>query len=227
MNDPLGQSCRAQISSTCFIYSGVIIQKSVFKILRGYSIFLAMSFGDCNAQYSKILDCRSSLFMLSIIGVFFIFGILVYSRRICCIQHIVNSTSDSSSRITSCHAGLYIILWISALWISMGFISLTSQLERSIIDYLTKSDHLILFRMGQSSEVLAVFFYQQTSGQYYYGTIREYIRQKCRDVSVLGFIIQSIVRTTLNYSYLDWYNPRSYPFCVHLPLIEISRTKFL
>ena len=53
---------------------------SVIRILHGYSIFLVMSFRDCNAQYSEILDCRSSLFM-PIIGVFFIFGILVYSRR--------------------------------------------------------------------------------------------------------------------------------------------------
>ena len=81
MNNSLGQSCRAQISSTCFIYSQVIIQKSVFRILHGYSIFLTMSFGDCNAQYSEILNYWSSSFMLSIIGVFFIFGILVYSRR--------------------------------------------------------------------------------------------------------------------------------------------------
>ena len=32
--------------------------------------------------------------------------------------------------------------------LTMGFISFTSQLERSIIDYLTKLAHLILFRMG-------------------------------------------------------------------------------
>jgi len=69
------------------------------------------------------------------------------------------------------------MLWISPLWISMGFISFTSQLERSIIDYLTKSAHFILFRVGQFSEVLAAFFYQQTSDQYYYGTVKRYIRQ--------------------------------------------------
>ena len=39
--------------------------------------------------------------------------------------------------------------------------------------------------------------------------------------------ISRLVRITLSYSYRDWYNPSSYPFCVHLPLIEISRTKFL
>ena len=81
MNDPLGQSCRAQISSTCFICSRVIIQNSVFRVLHGYSIFLAMSFRVSNAQYTEILDYRSSLYMLSIIGVFFIFGILIYSRK--------------------------------------------------------------------------------------------------------------------------------------------------
>jgi len=34
---------------------------------------------DCNAQYSEILNYWSSLFMLSIIGVFFFFDILAYS----------------------------------------------------------------------------------------------------------------------------------------------------
>jgi len=80
--------------------------------------------------------------------------------------------------------------------------------------------------MGQSSEVLVVFFYQQTSGQYYYGTVRGYIRQKCRNISVLGLSLSRFMGITLSYSYLDWYNPRSYFFCVHLPLIEISRTNF-
>jgi len=92
-----------------------------------------------------------------------------------CMQHIGNSTTDSSSRTASCHAGFYIILWISLLWISRDFISFASQFERSIIDYLTKPAHFTLFRMGQSSEVLTVFFYQQTSSEYY-------IRQKCRNV---------------------------------------------
>ena len=63
---------------------------------------------------------------------------------------------------------------------------------------------------------MAVFFYQQTSGQYYYGTVREYIRQKCRNVSVLSLSFSRFVRITLSYSYLDWYNPRSCPSCVHL-----------
>jgi len=65
-----------------------------------------------------------------------------------CMQHIRNSTADSLSRTTSCHAGFYIILWISALRISMDFISIGSQSDWSIIDYLTKSAHFILFRMG-------------------------------------------------------------------------------
>ena len=66
------------------------------------------------------------------------------------------------------------------LWVSSA---LLHKLKRSIIDYLTKSAHPILFRMGQSSEVLAVFFYQQTPCQYYYGTIREYIRQEVQKTS--------------------------------------------
>jgi len=76
MNDPFNQSCRAQISSTCFICSRVIIQKSVFRVLHGYSIFLATSFGVSNAQYAEILNYWSSWFILSIIRVFFILDIL-------------------------------------------------------------------------------------------------------------------------------------------------------
>ena len=77
-----------------------------------------------------------------------------------CMQHIRNSTADSLSRTTSCHAGFYIMLWISALRISMDFISLGSQSDWSTIDYLTKSAHFILFRMSESFEVLAVLFYK-------------------------------------------------------------------
>ena len=123
------------------------------------------------------------------------------------------------------------VLWISALRISMDFISFDSQSERSIIDYLTKSAHFILFRMGQSFEVLTVFFYKQTSDQYYYSTVRGYmcyiyIRQKCRDALVLSLPFSRFGRTAHSYSYLDWHNPHSYPFCVHLPLIDIARTQF-
>ena len=114
--------------------------------------------------------------MLSIIRVFFIFGIRPILGEVVCMQHIDNSTTDSLSRTTSCHAGFFIILWISAL-ISRDFISFASQSKRSTIDYLTKSAHFILFIMGQYSEVLAVFFYQETSGQHYYGTIRGYIQR--------------------------------------------------
>jgi len=39
--------------------------------------------------------------------------------------------------------------------------------------------------------------------------------------------IGRIVNITLIYSYLNWYNPCSYRFYVHLPLIKILRTKFL
>jgi len=118
--------------------SRVIIQKSVFRILHGYSIFLAMSFRDCNAQYSGILNYWSSWFMLSIIRVFFIFGILEKE----CVCSISNSTIDSLSRTASCHAGLYIILWISmdfqrfyimdfSTMDFYGFISFASQSERA------------------------------------------------------------------------------------------------
>jgi len=152
---------------------------------------LAISFRVNNAQYSEILNYRTSLCMLSIIRLFFIFGILVYSQKLVCMQYIGNSTTNSSSRTTSCHAELYIILWISILWIFRHFISFASQSERSNIDYLTKSSHFILFRMGQSSEVLAIFFYQQILYQYYYGTVRGYIQQEVQKCLSLEFTVQS------------------------------------
>ena len=69
----------------------------------------------------------------------------------------------------SCRVLYYIMDFTSTDF--YGFISFTLQLERIIIDYITKATHFKLFRMGQSSEVLAVFFYQQTPCQYYYGTV--------------------------------------------------------
>ena len=148
VNDPFDQSCRAQISSTCFICSRVIIQKLVFRILQGYSIFLIMSFRVSNASMQKFLiigplDSCSVLSEFSLPRIFWsILGELL------CMQHIRNSTADSLSRTISCHAGFYIILWISALRICMDFINFGSQSDWSIIDYLTKSAHFILFRMG-------------------------------------------------------------------------------
>ena len=46
---------------------------------------------------------------------------------------------------------------------------------------------------------------KETSGQYYYGTVRGYIRQKCRNVSVLSLSFSRFVGIILSYSYLDWY----------------------
>ena len=182
-----------------------------------------MSFRDCNAQYSEILDCQSSLFILSIIGVF-IFSILVYSQRgsiYAASVILLQTLRQEQFYITQ---RFYIMDFTS--WIYMGFISFTSQLERIIIDYLTKSAHFILFKMGQFSEVLAVFFYQQTSGQYYL-TLSAVIYSRSAECQVFSLPFSRFVRTALNYSYLDWYNPRFYHFCVHLPFIKILRKKFL
>ena len=74
----------------------------------------------------------------------------------------------------------------------MDSISCTSQSERIIIDYLNKSADFILFRMGQFPKVLAVFFYQQTSGQYYYGTVRRFIRQEALKCLSPEFTVQLI-----------------------------------
>jgi len=175
MHDSSGQSCRAQISCKCFICNRVIIQKSIFRILHGYSIFLAMSFRVSNAQYSEILNYQSSLYMLSIIG--FSLSLIFWSilGELVCMQHIDNSTIDSLSRTTSYHAGFYTILWISTLWISRDFISFASQSERSIIDYLTRSDHFILFRIGQFFEVLGSILLSVDIISVHYGTVRGYI----------------------------------------------------
>jgi len=92
VNDPFHKSCRAQISSSCFICSRFIIHKSVFRILHSYFIFLATSFRVSKAQYAarQWFYCK---------------------------------------RMTSYHAGFYIILWTPTLRIS-------SFLAHSLIEVL-------------------------------------------------------------------------------------------
>ena len=48
---------------------------------------------------------------------------------------------------------------------------------------------ILLFRMGQSTEVLAVFFYQYTSRQYYYSTVRRLKRQEVQEMSRLELLV--------------------------------------
>ena len=119
MNNPLGQSCRAQISSTCFICSQVIIQKSVFRILHGYSIFLA-EIATPSIQKSFIIDL---LYVCSLLSGFSLFSVFwpILGELVC--KHISNSTTDSSSRIVLCRAkilyydltsmDIYGFLWVS------------------------------------------------------------------------------------------------------------------
>ena len=140
-----------------------------------------------------------------------------------------NLITDSSPRAASCHTEVsyyefhhYRFLWI--LWISSA---LSRSPEGSIIAHLTRPVYFLLFRVGQSIEVLAVFFYQYTSRQYNYSTVRRLILQKVQKMFNPEFIIQSTECITLSYSYLNWYNSRFYFFCVHFPLIEISRMKLL
>ena len=122
VNDPFHQSHRAQISSSCFICSRVIIHKSVFRILHSYSIFLVMSFRVGNAQYAGILNYLSPWFMLSIIRVSLPRVFWSILGELLCMQHIRNSTADTLPKTTSCHAGFYIygfqrygFLWISTV----------------------------------------------------------------------------------------------------------------
>ena len=60
----------------------VIRLKLVFGILYGYSVFFAISFKVIDAQYPKFLIIGFFLFMHSLMRVFFIFSILVYSWSI-------------------------------------------------------------------------------------------------------------------------------------------------
>ena len=177
----------------------VIFLKSVFRFFYSYSLFLTIFFRVIDTWPSKFLTI-SFLYLCSVLSGFSLSSVFwSILRELVYIQHISNSTTDSSSRTVLCRTEIfyYDLTFMDIygflyryLWISMGFISFTSQLERIIIDYLTKSAHFILFRMGYSFEVLAVFFYQQTSDQYYYGTVRGYIRQKC--CLSLKFTVQSI-----------------------------------
>jgi len=126
-----------RLSSTCSLCSQVIIQKSIFRILHGYSIFLAMSFKVSKAQYTEILNYWPSWIIFSITRIFLTVGILVYSRRI---SMYAAHQRFYCRRITSYHAGLYIMDFST-----MDFISLGSQLIEVL---LIISAHSILFRMG-------------------------------------------------------------------------------
>ena len=134
VNDPFHQSCRAQISSSCFICSRVIIHKLVLEFFTVilYSWLRLSELAKPSMQPSVILLQKDN--------------------------------------ILPCRV-LYYIMDFN----TMDFINLGSQSDRSIIDYLIKSAHLIAFRMGWSFEVLTAFLYKQTSDQYYYGTVRRCI----------------------------------------------------
>ena len=96
-----------------------------------------------------------------------------------CMQHIRNSTADSLSRTTSCHAGFYIILWISSalvhslievlLIISPSQLTLYCSEWVSLLKFWQCSfinRHQISIIMAPSEDVC--------------------IRQKCRDTLVLS-----------------------------------------
>jgi len=112
-----------------------------------------------------------------------------------------NLITDSSSRTTLCHTEVlyygfhhYRFLWI--LWISS---TLSRSLEGSIIAHLIRAIYfLLLFSVGQSTEVLAVFFYQYTLRQYYYSTVRRLIQQEGQEMSRSRVIGQLVMSITLN-----------------------------
>ena len=111
-------------------------------------------------------------------------------------------------------------LWISALRNSIDFISLGSQSDLSIIDYLGS---LYIIQNG----VLTAYLHKKTSDQYHYGTVRGCIYttevQRCLS---LELAVQSR-RTAHSYSYLDWHNPHSYLLCSLHPLSKLRGRNFL
>jgi len=77
--DLFSQLYEARVFSE-LIHDRVIFQKSVFRFFYGYPLFLAISFRVIDAWSSESLTISLFLFMLSIIRVFFIFGILAHFR---------------------------------------------------------------------------------------------------------------------------------------------------
>ena len=130
VNDPFDQSCRAQISSTCFICSRVTIQKSVFRILHSYSIFLATSFRVSNAQYAEILNYWS-LDLYSVLSGFSLSQVLwsIFGELVC-MQHISNSTAEGQH-----HAMQGLILYYG--FQHYRFLWISSASVRSLIEVLS------------------------------------------------------------------------------------------
>jgi len=179
-----------RLSSTCSICSRVIIQKSVFKILQGYSIswLCLLELTTPSTQKFLIIGLLGSCSVLSEFSLPRIFWSIL--RELLCMQHIRNSTAGSLSRTTSCHAGFYIILWTSTLWIS-------SSLAHSLIEVLLiispSQPTLYYSEWVKLLKFWQVFSYKQTSDQYYYGTVKGYIYtaevQRCLS---LELAVQSI-----------------------------------
>jgi len=116
-----------------------------------------------------LLDLYSALSRFHLSWVFwFIPGELI------CMGHISNSTADSLSRTTSCHAGFYIYEFQH-----YGFLWISSALFHSLIEVLLiiSPSYLTLYYSEWVSffKVLTVFFYKQRSGQYYCATVRGFI----------------------------------------------------
>jgi len=162
--------------------------------------------------------------MVFLIRIFFIFDLLVYSRRMISVWRIGDFITNPSSSKASYHAGIP--------YYSMdfyGFLSVSSAWSRS------PKEILLIISLIQFAS-----YYSYRSIYWSFGTIRLsadirslllWHRQKlytlgsAEDAQVLRFY--TVIWELPSYSYLKWYNPHPYHFCVHLPLIEISRTKFL
>jgi len=120
--------------------SRVVIQKSAFRILCGYSIFSVMPFRDCNASIQEfliigLLDSCSVLSGFSLSSVFWrnsIYAVSVILLWILC-QGQLHAMRDFILYYGFLWIFRDFILWISALWISRDSISFASQSERADI----------------------------------------------------------------------------------------------
>jgi len=168
--------------------------------------------------------------MLSVINVFFIFNILVYSQSdgkyAACLRIILKTLHQTP--LYAC-MDFILFLWISSLRVSVdfyGFQQFCSKSESNIINRLFKSDRFILFRMTQSLKLWQNSLLTK-SGQYYYGTIWNFMRQKVQKTSSPGVIVQSVCEHfPLVIHVLIGINPHSHLFVFIIPLTKLRWQNF-
>jgi len=129
VNDPFDQSSKAQISSTCFICSRVIIQKSVSRILQGflYSWLCLSELTTPSMQEFLIICLLGSCSVLSEFSLPRIFWPIL--GKLVCIWHLSNSTAEGQH-----HAMQGFVLYYG--FQHYGFLWISSALVHSLIEVL-------------------------------------------------------------------------------------------